>query len=256
MPLTRKPKAVLIDLAGVLHTGDAALPGAVAALARLRDSGLPLRFITNTTRSTRSSVVRNLQQMGFALELEEVHTAVMAALGVVRARGLRPHYLVHPDVEEETGPSDPQPDALVLGDAGRHFTYARLNAAFRLLMQGVPFIAMARNRYFMEEDGLSLDMGAFVTGLEFSAGVQAEVVGKPARAFFEAALADLGVAREEAVLVGDDVHDDVGGAQNAGLAGILVRTGKYRPSDAQDPAVTPAVVCDDFAAAVEAILAA
>ena len=32
----------------------------------------------------------------------------------------------------------------------------------------------------------------------------------------------------QAVMVGDDVLNDVGGAQRCGLMGILVRTGKYR----------------------------
>ena len=41
-------------------------------------------------------------------------------------------------------------------------------------------------------------------------------------------LADLGVAPEDAAMVGDDVETDVGGALNAGLSGFLVRTGKYR----------------------------
>ena len=32
----------------------------------------------------------------------------------------------------------------------------------------------------------------------------------------------------QALMVGDDVVNDVGGAQQCGLAGVLVRTGKYR----------------------------
>ena len=38
----------------------------------------------------------------------------------------------------------------------------------------------------------------------------------------------LGLAAEEVVMVGDDVVSDVGGAQKAGVRGVLVRTGKYR----------------------------
>lgn len=72
MPLPRRPQAVLIDLAGVLHIDDQAIPGAVAALQRLRASGLALRFLTNTTRSPRRRIVANLQQMGFTIAPEEV----------------------------------------------------------------------------------------------------------------------------------------------------------------------------------------
>ena len=254
MTLRHPPQAVLIDLAGVLHTGDMALPGAVEALARLRRSGLPLRFLTNTTRSPCASVIARLQRMGFDLRPGEVQTAVLATRKLVAMRGLKPHYLVHPDIAAEIGPSSRQPDCVVLGDAGAYFSYEALNVVFRLLMQGLPLLAMARNRYFMEEDGLSLDMGAYVAGLEYSSGRTAEIVGKPARPFFEAALAELGVAATDAVLIGDDLADDIGGAQSAGIAGILVRTGKFRPEDEQHATIRPQRVVDDFAAAVAALL--
>ena len=254
MPIT-SPKAVLIDLAGVLHTGDDALPGAVRALDRLRASGLPLRFLTNTTRTPSAILFAKLRRMGFTLAASEIQTAALAARTLVRSRGLRPLWLVHPDIADEMGKSDDYPDIVVLGDMGTYFTYPILNHAFRLLMQGLPLMAMARNRYFMEPDGLSLDMGAFVAGLEYSAGVKAEITGKPAPAFFAAALSELGIGPADAVLIGDDLADDIGGAQAAGIPGILVRTGKYRAGDDRHPEIRPAAVYDDFAAAVDALLA-
>lgn len=254
MGTTLKPQAVLIDLAGVLHTGDEAILGAVSALQRLRESGLPLCFLTNTTRSPSSTVIAKLLRMGFDIRPGEVQTAVVATRKLVELRGLKPHYLVHPDIVEEIGPGSSVPDAVVLGDAGPYFTYEALNTAFRLVMQGLPLLVMARNRYFMETDGLSLDMGAYVAGLEYSTGVKAEIVGKPALPFFEAALAGLGVPAQQAVLIGDDLADDIGGAQAAGIPGILVRTGKFRAGDDQHAEIKPALVVDDFAAAVDKLL--
>jgi ribonucleotide monophosphatase NagD (HAD superfamily) len=84
--------------------------------------------------------------------------------------------------------------------------------------------------------------------------VTAEITGKPAPAFFAAALAELGVTADAAVLIGDDLADDVGGAQDADIAGILVRTGKFRPGDDENPEIRPALVVADFAAAVDALL--
>lgn len=250
------PQAVLIDLAGVLHVGDSAIPGAVAAMRRLRASGLPLRFLTNTTRSPRSAIVAMLRRLDFDIAPEEVQTAVLATRHFVQSRWRAPHYLVHPDIADEVGPSSPTPDVVVLGDAGPHFTFDRMNTAFRLVMGGLPLVAMAKNRYFKESDGLTLDMGAYVVALEFATGTQATVVGKPAAPFFLGALEELGVAPEHAVLIGDDLRDDIGGAQAAGIPGILVRTGKFRPGDDEDPDIRPRLVANDFAAAVEAILSA
>ena len=113
---------------------------------------------------------------------------------------------------------------------------------------------MARNSYFMETDGLTLDRGAFVAGLEYSSGITAEVVGKPAIPFFRAALDKLGIAPEQAILIGDDLADDIGGAQAAGIPGILVRTGKYRTTDEDHPLIRPALTLDDFPAAVARLL--
>ncbi|MBS1159237.1 MAG: HAD-superfamily subfamily hydrolase [Proteobacteria bacterium] len=254
MHLPTAPQAVLIDLAGVLHIDDQPIPGAVEALRTLRASALPLRFLTNTTRSPRRRIVANLHQMGFAIAPQEIQTAVHATRHLVEQRRLHPHYLVHPDIADEIGSSHAHPDAVVLGDAGHHFTYAALNEAFRLLMQGLPLIVMARNRYFKEKDGLTLDMGAFVAGLEYSSGVTAEVVGKPAAPFFLSALDELGVAPQDAVLIGDDLSDDIGGAQAAGIPGLLVRTGKFRPADEAQSRLKPAAIVDDFAAAVARLL--
>ena len=95
-------------------------------------------------------------------------------------------------------------------------------------MDGAELIALQKNRYWETSEGLSLDAGPFVSALEYATGREAEVVGKPSPAFFELALGELGVSADRAAMVGDDVEADVGGAMDAGLAGILVRTGKYR----------------------------
>lgn len=247
-------RGVLLDLGGVLYVGDVALPGAVEAMQRLRASGLPTGFVTNTTRSTRSGVAARLERLGFACEAGEIHTPAVTARAVIRERSLHPLLLVHPDLRWEfprqTGAA---PDAVVVGDAGDAFSYARLNQAFRVLIRGAPLLALARNRYFREPDGLSLDAGAFVAALEYAAGVSAELLGKPAPGFFRAAVRALGVPPEEVVMIGDDAENDVGGALSAGLQGMLVRTGKYRPGD-ETAVAGRAEVFADLAAAVTRIL--
>lgn len=97
-------------------------------------------------------------------------------------------------------------------------------------------------------------MGAFVTGLEFSSKRRKEIVGRPAASFFDSALAELGVAPANAVLIGEDLHDDVAAARASGLAAVLVRTGKLRPGDDTNPAVRPALVTDDFGQAAARLL--
>lgn len=123
---------------------------------------------------------------------------------------------------------DERPDVVIVGDLGERSGYAALNRAFRQVMAGAELVALQKNRYWLRADGLSLDVGPFVAALEYATGREAYVVGKPPRGFFHEVLRELGVPASAAAMVGDDVESDVGGALDAGLARILVRTGNNR----------------------------
>jgi HAD superfamily hydrolase (TIGR01458 family) len=145
--------------------------------------------------------------------------------------------------QDEAGPVD----VVLVGGAGEEFSYRALNQAFGHLRDGAALVAMHRGLYWRTSEGLQLDSGAFVTALEQAAGIQAEVVGKPAAAFFDAALAHLGAGAADALMVGDDIETDVLAAQRHGLTGVLVKTGKYLPSTHRAASGTPDHVLDSFA---------
>ena len=227
-------EGVILDLSGVLYQGDETLPGAREALQELRDLGLPVRCVTNTTRTTGSALLDKLDRLGLKVDEEELLTAARAARDLLERRGLTPLLVTRPDLKSEfAGLSGGEPDAVLIGDAAEGFHYEALNQAFRLLMQGAPLLAINRNRYFAEGDTLSLDAGPFVAALEYAAGVEAEVIGKPQPALFQAAAQSMGCAPERCVMVGDDVEADVNGALAAGMHGLLVRTGKFQDADPQ-----------------------
>lgn len=246
-------RGVILDLAGVLYEGDAALPGAAAALDRLRALGLPLRFVTNTSRRTGASLLARLRGLGLDIGDDELFTAVRAARALLTQRGLHPLLLIHPDLESEFAdlPAD-EPTAVLIGDAGETMDYQRLNDAFRVLIEGAPLLAINRNRYFREADGLSLDTGPFVAALEYAADCEAELIGKPAPALFHTAADSMGCTPDEVVMIGDDAEADVNGAIAAGLNAILVQTGKYRDGD-EDRLDPGAAIARDLEHAVELI---
>jgi HAD superfamily hydrolase (TIGR01458 family) len=163
--------------------------------------------------------------------------------------------LIHPNLKAEFADVDCHaPNAVVVGDAGEAFNYRSLNEAFRVLMDGGVLIAMGSNRYFREQDGLSLDMGPFVEALRFASGVEPTVIGKPSADFFQQALDDMGITAEHAIMIGDDLENDVGGAQANGIQGILVRTGKYQPTDELRATFKPQRIVDNIAVAVDEII--
>jgi HAD superfamily hydrolase (TIGR01458 family) len=232
-------RGLLIDIDGVLAVSWEPLDGAVAAIRTVREAGLPLLLLTNTTSRTRDRIAGTLADAGFPIEPEDILTAPAATAAHLREHrpDARCLLLNSGDISRDldgielvSGP-DARPDVVVVGGAGPEFGYAALDEVFGHLQRGAELFAMHRNLYWRTDSGLQLDGGAFLLGLERAAGVEAQVLGKPAPAFFEAALGVLGVAANEAVMVGDDLEADVRGAQEHGIPGVLVRTGKFRAED-------------------------
>ncbi len=231
-------KALLLDLSGVLFDGRRPIDGAQDFLRRVRAADLPVRFVTNTATRPARAIEGEMRDMGFGVEAGELMTAPRAAHHYLRQRGLRPYCLIHASLKPEFD-DIPQhdPDCVLLGDARDDLNYANLNRAFRLLKAGAPLIGIGLNRCFMDEDGLMLDTGAFIRGLEWAAGVEAVIMGKPGADFFAQVVASTPFAAADCLMVGDDAVADVRGAIAAGLQGCLVRTGKYQAGDeAQLPA--------------------
>jgi HAD superfamily hydrolase (TIGR01458 family) len=222
-------RGVLLDLDGTLYVGERPVRGAREAVDALKESGLALRYVTNTTRRPRSSVRQHLLSLDFEVEEAEIFTPARAAAGTIGAGSCFP--LVDDSLLEDLAGvtiTDKSPDYVLVGDLGEGFTYDRLNLAFRHLMEGAKLLALQKNRFWQTDRGISLDAGPFVAALEYASGKRASVVGKPERRFFRLALEDTGLAAHEVAMVGDDAEADVAGAQEAGLLGIQVRTGKWR----------------------------
>lgn len=251
MALDDLPRSLLIDIDGVLFVGDSALPGAGEALQRLRTARLPLRFVTNTTRRSADELLAKLHRLGFETAPEELLTAPRAAAHWLRRQGGPRILALIPEVlaEEfrELTVDETAPEVVVLGDLGDAWRYAHLNAAFQALMDGARLLALHRSRYWRTEAGLQLDLRAFVAALEYASGCAAVIAGKPAAASFHAALDGLGADAGNALMVGDDLEADIGGAQNAGIPGALVRTGKFREGQLAESGVRPAAVTDSIA---------
>ena len=255
----RDVRGVVLDLDGTVYTGASAIPGAPAVVEALRSAGLGVRFATNTTRLSRDALVERLRRLGIDVVAEDLITAPVAAAAWLRARRVRTVALYvadagRADFDEFRG-DEQAPGAVVVGDLGAAWTFDLLNRAFRQLLEGAELLAIQRNRYWKTDDGLTLDAGPFVAALEYAAGKQAVTAGKPSAAFFEAAVQSLDLPASQVVMVGDDVVSDVEGALAAGLRGVLVRTGKFRPGDLERETAPDAVI-DSIAELPRLLLAA
>ncbi|GAA2027528.1 TIGR01458 family HAD-type hydrolase [Agromyces tropicus] len=259
---------ILLDLDGVLYVGDEPVPGGAEAVAWMVRERIPHRFLTNTTSRPRPDLVAKLGRLGVEVDAADLLTPVTAAAAWLDREGRRRPALFVPDATArefgelgvEAAPSagrtdatrsadtDGPVDAVVVGDLGDAWDFATLNRAFRLLMAdaGTPLVALGLTRFWRAEDGLRLDVGAFVRALEYASGREAVVLGKPAREFYLAAARSLDEDAAELVMVGDDIRSDVEGAQRAGMTGVLVRTGKFDAADLDGDA-SPDAVLDSVA---------
>lgn len=253
MGLLSQIRGFLIDLDGVLYTGNAAIQGADEAIHFIKENGYSYRFVSNTTRKCRNSIAKHLCRMGLEIPETYIFTPPIAAVAYMKKTGrYHSRLVVTGDVFRDfpPGPDDSiivRTDYVVIGDAGDEITYANLNSAFRDIMNdGAEIVALENDKYWMAPDGLSLSAGPFIAALEFATGKKAVLMGKPSEKFFNLALDDMGIDPEHAVMIGDDILTDVGGAQSAGMRGVLVRTGKFREEIARKSCIRPDLTIDSL----------
>lgn len=225
-------KGLLIDIDGVLYVEKQLIQGAVEAIEYLQKENIPFMLLTNTTRRSRYSLLANLQQMGFRLDIEQLYTAPYAASLWLKEKNVSSICLfVRGDTYREFKDfhiTTNKPEYLVIGDIAEDLTYAHLNQAFRLVMNGARMLALQKNRYWQTNTGLALDSGAVVAALEYATRKRAVVIGKPNPAFFQHAVKKLGLPAQNLAVIGDDLESDIAGGNKAGLYTIAVETGKFR----------------------------
>ena len=108
-------------------------------------------------------------------------------------------------------------------------------------------MAMHKNRCWHSGNGLTLDLGAFVTALEFATEKEAVVIGKPSPHLFQLAVKPWELSFQSIYMVGDDIGGDIGGANNVGMQSILVKTGKYREENLKHSEITPNFIINSVA---------
>ncbi len=248
-------EGVLLDIDGVLLTSWRPIEGAREAFAGLREEGIAIRLVTNSTTLSRRRLATTLRNAGFPVDQEDLVTAPRATAAYLRSHhsGARCFLIANKEVVgdfEGIELVEKDADVIVIGgtDVGARpedvFTYENLNHVFRMLASGATLIAMHRNLAWMTDEGLTLDAGAFIRGLEEAAGVKAKVVGKPSADFFRGALELMGLPAEKVAMVGDDVENDVLAAQSLGITGVLIRTGRFRPQELQRASGKPDHIID------------
>lgn len=223
-------QAILFDLDGVLYIGDHIIDGADTTVKQLQQFGHRIAGVTNTTTQPRRAIAEKLQEMDIPIPESSIYTPAALASSMIGNKSAM--LSVRDSLLEDfrdIRQSSSHPDYIVMGDiGGEGYPPETLRTIFEMVMNGSKILALHKNRFWQKPDGLHLDLGVFVTAIEYATGKEAMVLGKPSIQFFHGICRELDVLPEQTLMIGDDIESDIGGAQKAGLKTVLVQTGKYR----------------------------
>jgi glycerol 3-phosphatase-2 len=253
---------LIVDLDGVVWVGATAVPGSVAAIARLRACGVRLLFMTNDPRGSRADYAARLIELGVPVDESEIVTSGSALASFVRERegvGTTAFVIGSPALKGELSQAGLE---LLAGEAGREaeivavgghdaFNYDELRRATQAVRRGASLYAAGRDATFPMPDGPWPGTGSVVAAVEVAGGKTAIAVGKPEPFLFDIARSLLVGCRRVAV-VGDNLAADIAGGKHAGLTTILVLTGTSQRDDVAGAELTPDIVLPDLAALIDA----
>lgn len=243
-------KAFLFDLDGVFYVSNRLIEGGNQTIAYLRSKQIPFRFITNTTTLSRKKLWEKLSGLGLDLLESEILSANYAGVLYLKQQKVTSCKLVLQDNAKEDylqfSTNSKYPEYIVVGDIGDSWNYELMNELMNNVLEGSQILALHKGRYFQTDKGLTIDSGAFVAGIEYVTQQKAVVIGKPTASFFELAASEFGYLPHEITMVGDDLINDVQGAQQMGYNTVLVKTGKYREKIFEASSIRPDYLIDSI----------
>jgi len=228
-------KGIIFDINGVLEFQGRVYPGAVELINFLRQKGVVIRILTNSTLKSRKYCAEQLNQMGFDVRKTEVITVAYATAKyletlsprscwiMLKRTGLEEFKHFCHDVED--------PEYIVLGDYRDGFNFHNMNKVLKLLQRGSKFIVMMSQVVDNSMGEVELTVGAYGKMLEDAANITATYIGKPNKLIFEMTLKTMDIEKNSVLMVGDRVSSDIRGAKNAGIKSVLVKTGEFKESD-------------------------
>jgi len=240
----------LFDLDGTVYRGEALVPGAAETIAALRAGGRRVAFLSNKPLSTRDDYAAKLTRLGVpAAPGDVINSSLVLARHLAKIDPGAPLFVIgEPPLVAELRAHgfEVRADARVRWVViafDRTFDYAKLNTALQAVKQGARLIATNPDRTCPTEDGEIPDCAGMTAAVEAVTDRRVEtIVGKPSPIILEVALATLGVAAGDCVMVGDRIETDIVMGKRLGLATVLVLSGITAAGDPRIAEIAPDLV--------------
>lgn len=249
-------RGAVLDLDGTVYRGGELVPGAAAAVDRLRERGLALVFLSNNPTKSRRDYVERLRDFGIEAREEEIlSSGTLTArylaehhaddrLFVVGSSGLREQLRAAGLVTTD----DPERAEAVVGSFYRGFDYDTLRESYYALRDGVPFVGTDPDMVVPVADGVVPGSGAIIRSMAGIAERDPDrVLGKPSPEAAETVLDALGTQPEETLVVGDRPGTDITLGERVGATTVLVLSGVTDRDDLADSSVDRDYVLDSLA---------
>ncbi|MFX0084014.1 MAG: HAD-IIA family hydrolase [Candidatus Hodarchaeota archaeon] len=251
-------KGILTDIDGTLYFKGKPIPGTIETLSRLRKKGLKFLLFTNTDSKSPKTILKILHNYGFTVNQNEIFTPIIALKEFLSSYPDKKSFFVTTDeVENEFQEFSKVkgaeiPDFVIIGDFHDNWDVNRLNEAFKFVFKGAKLLGTQGNWYYLDSRGEPvIDTGSFVNMIAKAANVEPLIFGKPSKEYFLQALKKINLKQDEVLVVGDDIDSDIQGAINAGIMGILVRTGKGQYFESDKSQILPFKIIDSFNSLIE-----
>lgn len=242
-PLVDRYDGFILDLWGTIHNGFNPLPGALDAMALLRDQKKEMLILSNAPRRA-ESVVERLDRIGIPRELYSlVLSSGEAGYRALRDRddafhsglGERCFLLGPPDDDSaiaglplERATSLSRADFIVaVGSFARGDSVSDYEAFLAEARgEGLPMVCVNPDLVVIHGDRKEICAGA-IAARYAALGGTVFYHGKPHRPIYDLSLEMLGVEPDRILAVGDSLHTDVDGANGAGIDCLFITSGIY-----------------------------
>ena len=241
-------KGFLIDMDGVIYSGNDLIPGADTFIKTLQDEQIPFLFMTNNSQRTPIDAVNKLAPMGIHIKEENVYSSAMATayfLSFMKPNGtafvLGEGGLISSLHKAGYTMVNSDPDFVVVGE-GRNFTLEMVNKAVDMILNGAKLIATNLDPSPKKKGWDNLGIKAVVAMLEEASGKKAFSVGKPSPVMMRAARKYLGLEARETIVIGDTMATDILGGIQLGYTTILTMSGVTTKETIKDYPFQPDMV--------------
>ncbi len=243
----------LLDMDGVIYSGEELIPGADSFVKTLQKQGIPYLFMTNNSQRTPRDVINKLNGLGIDAPMENVFTSAMATAIFLEKQ--KPNGTAYVLGEgglltslHEHGYSlvRSNPDYVVVGE-GLNFTLEMVRQAVDMILDGAKLIATNLDPSPKKLGWNNLGIKAVVAMIEEATGFEAFSVGKPSPVMMREARKKLGLTTAETTIIGDTMTTDIIGGIQMGYNTILSLAGVTKREDIDKFAYTPNLVIENLA---------